>query len=416
MIPNTTLRANSGTVMPQGMLGIALVLFLLQCVFNPADRVFAFKVWLYLLCWGCLLLRLTQLNFKILIPRGLFLYIVLFIGIPILSIINYVLFGSGPLDEAYNMLKAYLLITFAPLLVLSRIDILPHLCAVLTLLAISIISVFVILMWVKPEWIYFFKSFGEITGIIDTGLRDYGSEVRLLQIYFVSSPMIALSIAYYFDRACSASISRKRAGFWLLMIINALGMCLAGTRNNILVSFLLPIVLGTFYAKNFYFKYRVLILVLAVAVLIALLVFFANELGAFFDPLEESNRAKLGLINDYIRILSDPYTLIFGQGLGAYEYFVAKGSTYVSELTYFEMIRNFGLPGALIILVLLLFPIWYAFFKTTSDSQRVIAIGFSGYLVMCISNPTLFSSMGILLLCVILARVYLPASAVKTGG
>lgn len=178
----------------------------------------------------------------------------------------------------------------------------------------------------------------------------------------------------------------------------------SGTRNNIIMSLLLPILLWILYAKN-----KVFVSILSIMIVIGLSLFFADEFRAFFNPVEVSNDIKLKLVEDYLRIFSEPRNLFLGQGLGAYTYWYAKGIfCFITELTYLDMVRNFGLFGALILFSLLLFPIWYAFFKTHSSSLRAVAISFGAYLIMCASNPNLFSSTGILILAVILGRIYLP--------
>ncbi len=118
--------------------------------------------------------------------------------------------------------------------------------------------------------------------------RDYGSDVRLLQVYFVTSPMLAISIAYYFDRARSAQHRSAAMGFWALVVINVLGMLLAGSRTNILVAILLPATLVFFYARN-----KAVGALFSMAAVATLMVVFANELGAFLDPSEASNSTKL---------------------------------------------------------------------------------------------------------------------------
>jgi hypothetical protein len=147
-------------------------------------------------------------------------------------------------------------------------------------------------------------------------------------------------------------------------------------------------------------------------VLAALAGGFFDELRAFFDPMEPSNSAKLSLLEGYGRIFSDPFSLIFGQGLGAYFHF-ERGYLYITEFTYLELVRNFGLFGAMVMLGLLLFPVGHAFVANRSREAKAIALGFAFYLVVCASNPGLFDSMGILMLSVILANIYLPGGANK---
>jgi hypothetical protein len=103
---------------------------------------------------------------------------------------------------------------------------------------------------------------------------------------------------------------------------------------------------------------------------------FMHILRAFIDPGEVANSLKLVALQDYFRIFSDPVTLPFGQGLGAYYDWSVRGPFYITELTYLEMARNFGLPGALIMLALLLFPIGRVFFAQSNRSERSLAMAY----------------------------------------
>jgi uncharacterized membrane protein YhaH (DUF805 family) len=101
--------------------------------------------------------------------------------------------------------------------------------------------------------------------------------------------------------------------------------------------------------------------------------------------------------------------LLFGQGLGAYQIWSGRplaAFTYISELTYLELLRNFGLIGAILMMGLLLFPTAIAVLSRRAR-DIAIAIAWSLYLFMCISNPNLFSSMGILILAVLMANIFL---------
>lgn len=396
------LAARAPSYEPRGILGFVLLLFLLSCIFDPADMVLSLKVWLFLLCWIVTLVMWLSSRVQHGVPRGLLIYILLFILVPLFSIVWYWLTNGSTRFEGFGMLKGYVLIGLAPLLVLSRVDLLPRMCAVLTMLALGVIGVFIAVQ-LTPGLEAALYLLGPRTQMLYVASRDYGSDVRLLQVYFVTSPMLAISIAYYFDRARSAQHRTAAMGFWALVVINVLGMLLAGSRTNILAAILLPATLVFFYARN-----KAVGALFSMAAVAALMVVFANELGAFLDPSEASNSTKLGMLREYAGMLSDPVDLIFGRGLGAYEYWEGRGYKYVTELTYLELVRNFGLLGAVIMLGLLLFPIWHAFVANRSRRRKAVAIGFAFYLAMCSSNPNLFSSMGILILSVVLGILFLP--------
>ncbi len=191
------------------------------------------------------------------------------------------------------------------------------------------------------------------------------------------------------------------------------GMFFAGTRNNLIISILLPLSLVLLYSRS---RLNGLLLAAAAAALLATA--FMDEVLKLFDPSEVSNFTKLSLLQDYAQTLSDPVGLLAGSGLGAYQFWDAKGmSFFISELTFLEMIRNFGLFGALLMLALLLYPLVYAFVMKPRFGQRHIVLAYGFYLLMCISNPNLFSSMGILILSVVLANLFrLEREPATTGG
>lgn len=126
----------------------------------------------------------------------------------------------------------------------------------------------------------------------------------------------------------------------------------------------------------------------------------------FFNPEEFSNKIKLGLINDYLNIfILDYKTFLFGQGLGVEIFWPAKdGVNFLSELTYFELIRNFGIFGAITILYLLLKQTMLAF---NSFDQKYLAISFFGFLGLCFSNPNLFNSNGMLIFTILTANNFI---------
>jgi hypothetical protein len=129
-------------------------------------------------------------------------------------------------------------------------------------------------------------------------------------------------------------------------------------------------------------------------------------LKAFFDPEEVANNIKLTTLRDYLHIFSDPATLLFGQGLAVPYDWSARGPFVLTELTYLELIRNFGIFGALVIFVLLALPLINAIFFPTSQRDKALAVAWFLYLVMSASNPMLFSSTGILILAGLIANMF----------
>ena len=110
-------------------------------------------------------------------------------------------------------------------------------------------------------------------------------------------------------------------------------------------------------------------------------------------------------------MFSDPKTLLFGQGLGSYFYSSGFGTeTSITELTYLEFIRNFGLIIAIIYYGLLLYPIRKLRNQTFKEMHFLI-LAYVAYLMICVSNPLLVSSSGMLVLAIVISKVFSDAES-----
>ncbi len=333
---------------------------------------------------------------------GLVVYVLVFLVIPLYSIAWYMVIRGGGPFAGFQLVKGYLLITLSLLLYVQRINLLPHLCATLVVLAVAVIVIFLVLLLV-PDLYGALYLVGNSTGIFLLDNRSYGEGVTFLQVYFVTSPMLAIAIAYYFRSAQVADTAGRRVLYVALSAVCVAGMFLAGTRNNMAVAVLLPVALFVLYGRKVIEKS-----LFCVAGLVMISILFREQLAAMLSPSEYANNLKLMLLQDYERLLSNPLSLFFGHGLGAYDFWEARAEHfYISELTYFELVRNFGLFGALIMSALLIFPIVYAVLIRPDFPEKHVVIGYGLYLIMCASNPNLFSSMGILILAMMVANIFL---------
>jgi len=389
----------------QAGLEVTLLLFIASTLFDPADLVLGLKVELFLACLGLAALSLALRHERTQLPVGLLLYTLVFLVVPTASIVWYFASdGSAPF-EGFGLLKGYLLITLCLPLYAARVNLLPHLCSMLTLLALGILGVSAA-VFVAPSLLPALQIAGATTGVAALTDRDYGSGLVMQQVYFVTSPMLAISIAYYLQR--SAQTRRgARALYVTLAMISCAGMFVAGSRNNMLVAIFLPLTLYFLHSRN-----KAVGWALCTGFVLLGLALYQNEIRTLLDPGEYSNYTKLALLRDYAELFARPSVLLFGQGLGAYHFWTARGWEYfISELTYLEMIRNFGLFGAMIMFALLLYPLIYAFTIDRTYRDRDVVVGYGFYLIICASNPNMFSSMGMLILPIILANIHLSASS-----
>lgn len=325
--------------------------------------------------------------------------------VPSISILKYMITDGSEPFEGFNLMKGYVLISLAPMLVMNRVDLLPRLCAVLTMLALAVIGVFIVLQ-IEPDFYGALYLFGETTGVVLVDTRDYGSDVTLLQVYFVTSPMLAISIAYFFDMARQATTFRERWACWGLTALNVLGMLLAGTRNNIVISLALPVLLWFVHSRR-----KALAAVLAATIAALLGLIFINELQAFFDPTSiptasswpccvttrtscpTPGRCSSGKASAPISSGRQRHLLLHHRAD-----LLRAPAQLRSVRSHFDA-GTAGVPRPS--------PFYVA---NRSSRERSLAVAFGAYLVMCLSNPNLFSSMGILILCLILALIHLPSA------
>ncbi len=383
-----------------GIVHFLLFTFVILCVFDPADKILGAKVPVFVALWIATLLRMLLVDGRLHFPVAPTAYVATFVAIPVFSIVPTYFVGSSLPPEGLTLLKGYLLVSLVLVLIVHRVDLVPQLSAVLTVLACFALGILVAMQFNYSGVYNALQPLSYDFGLLYLGKRSFGN-YELLQIYFVTSPMLVVAIAYYFDRAMSEADSTRKLLFFAVTTIDVVGMFLGGTRNNILISLLTPVLLWPFYARR-----RSISALCGLGVIAILALLFAGYLKAFFDFSEAGNNIRLTTMQDYVRIFSDPVTLMFGQGLGTYYDWSARGPFYISELTYMEIIRNFGLFGGLPMMALISLPLAHAVLMPTSRRDKVLAVAYFLYLVMSASNPMFFSSTGILILTILVANIF----------
>lgn len=389
---------------------LLLLLFVLVCIFDPANLLTGAKLPLFIALWPATAISLVLSRSDVALPAELLAYVLAFIAIPLASILwYYVVNGSDPF-EGFQLFKGYLLISLALVLYLNRIDLVPQLAMVLSALAALSVAIFVFVLLAPDQYLRLYYL-GVGSGLLILDRREYGANLHVLQVYLVTSPMLLFSLAYYFHRARMAERLVPRLAFWGLVGLNLAGALVGGTRNNILAGLLLPFLLWPVYSRN------VTRTVLVSAVLLSLLALpFIGQLRIFFDIHEAGNSVRFELLRDYRQMFENPLTLLLGQGLGAYQHWGARGyQFYTAEPTYLELVRNFGLFGAVAMMTLLVMPLSLAL-SSGSRLERALAISYAVYLVICVTNPNLFSSMGVLILSILLANGAMARTAAAWTG
>ena len=404
------MRLPFGEFARPALVRLPLFAFAAICVFDPADQIFHAKTWMFAATWaGFWILAFLDPDEYDLSPE-LIVFVLLFISVPLLSTLWYYFANGTEPYAGFGLLKGFLLVSVAIVLVHNRIDLMPFLGISLNLLAILAIIVVAILR-LRPDLLETVQAIGSSTGLILVGNRAYAEGPSFTLVNVVTLPLLTLSIPYLFDCALSEPGSRRKAIYLGLVAISVTAMLLSGSRNLAAAALLLLVLLWPLYTRRVVFYELV-----SLGVLTALSLPLVSRLRASLDPNEMSNNIKLTLLGDYEQIFSDLPTLLFGQGLGAYHRWSTSGRPefeltgeyfyFNTELTYAELIRYFGLYGAAIIVLILFFPIAKAFLTKSGSRERAIVLGWLAYLCMSATNPMLFSSTGMLFFSVVLAETF----------
>ena len=306
-------------------------------------------------------------------------------------------FLGGGKSAAFILIKAQLFVSLIYILVAARIDIIPMLCRILYLLAWTIISIKIVVN-VFPELMPAIRIFGSAYGILLIGDRTYADSGVFEQIYFVTSPMLLIAVAYYSDRACKSDFLSWNSFYAFVSIV---GMVFAGTRSNMIGPF---IVLG--FIMFFNTKNKVLLSTVVIFVLLLFVSVFYSTVFEVLSLKEDSNSSKLKLLQDYIEAFNDPVTLIFGQGFGAYYQWEIRGYYFTSELSYLELIRVYGLIFGTIMAGLILYPILFVMTSKREIPNRASIIGFTVYMAIAAVNPLIFSSLGMTIISAFMANIF----------
>ena len=112
--------------------------FILSTLLDPADTILGLKIPLYLSCWILTLILFINTKENKNYPLGLLVYSGLMISIPMLSIVFYYLMNGADPYEGFSMLKAYLFISCALFLYITKINAIKYLSRALFFLVILI--------------------------------------------------------------------------------------------------------------------------------------------------------------------------------------------------------------------------------------------------------------------------------------
>ena len=187
-----------------------------------------------------------------------------------------------------------------------------------------------------------------------------------------------------------------RSCYVLLFTLFFFASSVSGTRSSMLLPFAM-IGMVSYRQILSYHKVRYVLLPV-LAIFLFVFVFFVITLAS--ETSELSNTIKYGHLNSYIDLfVENPLYLILGQGPATQFYSEGfRRFTYVTEWTYIELLRNFGILS-LLILGVFIFPL-VCLWKYARKSNYVFGIfcTYVIYIFIAGTNPLLLSSTGMIMI------------------
>lgn len=401
--PATTLEARTkrrfANKWTRRALVFSLIFLTLVLLVDPGDKVLHLKVPCFMLVMALWLARVDVTrpitNLKVFV--GIF---VVSIVIPTVWVLLSVITGrSLEMENLLAFPKAFLFLTL--LFVISNENIYLDRIAARGSVLIAVTTIVVVALSKQAPTlatgIYLFAVSNDLA-VINEARDQFGIGVG--QFFYNTSPIMLFGLAFFLHRCLFGR--RRRVWNLGLSTLILVALLFTGGRGNLISALFVVAVLATArMAKS--------IGGLATAVIACVLFVVPCALfaGKLFNPTETSNEIKFAHYQSYVELFGEhPSYLLFGQGEGTRFFSSGFGDyTYVTELTYLELVRQFGIPITLVFVILLLAPIILLLRKRKFDEDvGYVTVGYIAYLLVSATNPLLVSSTGMLVVVMVWAR------------
>ncbi|WP_303176467.1 ligase [Paraprevotella xylaniphila] len=219
----------------------------------------------------------------------------------------------------------------------------------------------------------------------------YGIEI--FGMYYKSMVCLTFALGYFYYSFINCA-GRKRYLMLLPFLLGSFAFLVSGTRSSMMLPFFLIGLI--FYQRVRYTRY-IKYLFYPLLVLFAFMFLFFLILLAT-ETTETSNMIKYAHLESYMKLFDrHPIFLLLGQGPGTSFYSSGFGRfTTITEWTYVELLRNYGI-WCIGILAVILKPL-YTFYQYKEDNLTfVMMVSYLAYLFVAGTNPLLISSTGMLM-------------------
>lgn len=215
--------------------------------------------------------------------------------------------------------------------------------------------------------------------------------LRFNMIYFRTSSCCVLALGLAFVRF----FNTKKIKYLIHILILFMGLVISGTRANILSALLIIFSLflfWTFFEKKatFFFTSFMCVFFLLVCIVVFLLL---NQEGDF-----SLNIKQLHIKSFKHLFISNPLKFFF-RGMGPGGNFYSEGFkaiTSLTELSYLDLIKDFGVLVTCVFIFLFVFPAFQVLHNNYNSSfeKSCLVVPYLAYLFIAGTNPLLISSTG----------------------
>lgn len=295
-------------------------------------------------------------------------------------------------DVPFGLLKTFLFFSIVLVLVSENINLISYINRASTFLAIITIGM-AVLNLVSPEVFLGVSLFiaNKGNGIIAADRNLFGLGIG--EFYYGACPVMVFPFAYHFHQVCNDGL-RKFSSTLLCLLFGA-ALILTGARAEILATLAVSLLFILRYIRRAFGWAPVLLIGTAM-----LLVGAVAVIPKFTDTQENSNELKLKHVRSYYQEFSSmPGVLFTGEGANSEFYSEGfEGWTPVTEVTYMELVRVFGLPMVLLFIA----GLFWIGFRLFSAGMFDVGLAYAAFLGIAASNPLLVGSSGFL----VIAAVY----------
>jgi hypothetical protein len=365
---------------------VILSAFVAAVLVDPEDYIQHLKLLLLVLA---LALWVVRVACGIIHPGGFKIWaaILLFaVVLPGTASIIGILGDTLSIDEPlFQILKSGIVILLIPVVSSEGVDLTKHIIGWSFIIAVFILAAPVLLSFAPS--LLFSVAYGLVLAQdLTITLRDiFGLGIGTF--FYASTPVLLFPIAYYLRNLLDR---RKTVISCILVVIFLAAVLCSGSRATIIGALL---VVAALVFKKVKTKYG---LGVSFSILIIMLAFSVGYFANYFRSDEVSNAIKLGHIRSYIVEFDDhPTYLLWGQGTDTVFYDQSwQNKVLITELSYFDMIRWFGLPVTAVMLIALFYPAFAL--ARRADAMSYLAIPYVAYLYGGATNPVLICWLGLM--------------------